>query len=536
MAGGRHAFEALSAAATSERPTWPSSFFDLEANKEAIQFPVTGIINDLRSKRYLVAPDYWNYWGAPRNPGYPVGQRVQQTAPPATWWAQREEWRDQWERLGTGKEVAASWPYQGRKSRNTCYEDPHLLPFEDRRSKSKALEFLKEKADVFGLFKKTRDGKPKHWWKWLELPESDNRPPKRRRFLRREAGCPKPVDLKHPAGDWESEYESADPFKKPFDPLKPPKLTWKQEVWTREHSLRRPTVPGYPYVLTPAGMRNAVPRLPRFAEENEAATIDPHLPRPAPKLNPDAVPYRNPEKAVFRVYDGKQEGGGILKNIGKAIAAKLVGGTKLEFLAFWKLIQAEPDWVKRYLRGQIVFDDLNAGTLPGGPAKTVQQALQLIGRQPGGAKAGAAAGAEVVEDNDRMKLQEPKWQPPAPPDFGEERRQRWLRFWRDFAAENHHAPEGVPVRAAGASMTRRWHALNDVRKPLAQEPPGQLMLQMNDRVMQGAKEAKKEEAFEGGPAESRMPAGALALAAPPAAQRRPDARRRSGCMTRYSFI
>merc|ERR1711920_232800 len=90
--------------------------------------------------------------------------------------------------------------------------------------------------------------------------------------------CPEHVELDKTAGFWDPEMK--------FDPSAPPTLDWGQEQWLRENSLRRQTLHGYPFVLTPNGRQTLTPRLGRFDEDNEPGTLDPVLPRPAPSPDP----------------------------------------------------------------------------------------------------------------------------------------------------------------------------------------------------------------------------------------------------------
>mmetsp|Transcript_69988 Transcript_69988/g.216395 ORF Transcript_69988/g.216395 Transcript_69988/m.216395 type:complete len:422 (+) Transcript_69988:499-1764(+) len=285
---------------------------------------------------------------------------------------------------------------------------------------------------------------------------------------------------------------------KPFDPLQPQTMTWAQEVWTRENSLRRPTLKGVPYVLTPKGLWNATPRLPRFQTQNEPATIDPFPPRPAPQFEPDSRQPEPDEKAVFRVYEGKQEEGGLLKMLMNKLKDKFRGAPALEIEAFGRLIKEEPDWMKRYMAGKIAFDDLihprpcpygpdappcgKAGTArrvaaagtqagasgssaaaPGSPAASGSSASA---KSQGAAAQAAAAEPEQQGEEDEAPAEheelEKEWRPPAPPDWETERRKRWSRFWLDFARE---LPETRPARrcaqrarafpGTGTTSTRR---------------------------------------------------------------------------------
>lgn len=474
------------------------SFFGFDVNLDARQLPVPGIVNDIEAKRYLIAPDYWTYWDPPGKPYFPVSKTLIAPAPPALWWAQREDWREGWERLGTGEQAAAVWPYEGRKPKGACYKDLGLQSYDSGPGA------LLGKLTNLGGTSKPGEQAGQHWWKWLELPEGAGGkrakiPKPKGPAAGQEEGCPEPVTIERPAGQWLEET---------LDPGKPPKLSWPQEQWMRENSLRRPTLPGFPHVLTRGGIRNATPRLPRFAKENEPATIDPRLPRPAPMVDPSRVPRGSEQDAVFRAYDGKQDGGGFLK--------ASVGEKTLEFKAFRKLLDVEPDWMSRFMSGKIVEDDLNAGPVPMA-AKPGSQSAALAG--PGASGASAKAEDEV-------------WHPPPPPDFAAEHRDRWRGFWRALEGELRWDQEGQPAREAGKQMTRRWHELNDRRRPLAEADPRELMRKIGKRE-RGAGRAEKTEVSPPHVSVSGLPP----LPGPPAAApaERPEAGRRL-CAADSTFI
>eukprot|EP00933_Yihiella_yeosuensis_P029327 TRINITY_DN22994_c0_g1_i1.p1 TRINITY_DN22994_c0_g1~~TRINITY_DN22994_c0_g1_i1.p1 ORF type:complete len:338 (+),score=81.89 TRINITY_DN22994_c0_g1_i1:298-1311(+) len=241
--------------------------------------------------------------------------------------------------------------------------------------------------------------------------------------------CPQPVKIDDPASEfWASpstpssssralpkDYAIASPQQKEFDPLNPPALEWQQKTWLRENSLRRPTIPGYPHVLTPEGSKMLSPRLERF-QDNEPATLEPRLPRP--RSPPDFSRY--PEdlrakalaKSSMKAYDGKH-GGGLLKALKNEVADELVGGSTAEMKALMKVMKKEPDFMRRYMKGEIYQE------LYGNPS------------QPAAASSSSPSIASAASSSSL----EP-WHAPKPSqEFQEEYEGAWQRLWPQLNSE-----------------------------------------------------------------------------------------------------
>lgn len=135
--------------------------------------------------------------------------------------------------------------------------------------------------------------------------------------------CRKPVHIPEPASEyWAEDGQTGfDPNSSDAPPpevttpkytkLTPAPVDFDQEVWLRRNSFRRPTLKGFPRALSPDGLENATPRLNDRFEENEPATLDPQLPRPA---RPKDLRWEwNKEQAyresTLQAFDGNYEGG-----------------------------------------------------------------------------------------------------------------------------------------------------------------------------------------------------------------------------------
>ncbi|CAK0827140.1 unnamed protein product [Prorocentrum cordatum] len=338
----------------------PLSSFVMDTMKDAMEYPATGVVLDPPSKKYLLAPDYWNYWGGPTRPFTPASKTLWVNSPPATWWEQRSEWRDTWNRLSDGEDQPARWPLKGT---------PPLT--EKERCKP-----------VPGLLKEP-DGKPNLWWQWLEKPKGGDLGASLLDAAKSEAKaaaalptgdpeqteCPKGIELKDPVVehwgkptklaeegkrvDEELEHPAVDDAEggvgkgmsqgaggsagsgarggeKMFDPSSPPAVTSEQDAWLRANTFRRQTLPGYPRPLLPDGLRGATPRLSRFDATNQPATMDPRLldpPLPPNKrlYSPDKIR----KKMTLKIYDGKLKGG-LMKMLGEKLQEETTGGTTLE--------------------------------------------------------------------------------------------------------------------------------------------------------------------------------------------------------------
>lgn len=442
----------------------------MDGMKDAMEHPVTGVVVDPHSRKYLMAPDYWNYWGGPKSPFNPAGKTLWVNSPPATWWEQRSEWRDTWNRLSSGEDQPARWPLKGKPS-----------PTEKERCKP-----------VPGLLKEP-DDKPNLWWQWLEKPKDGNIGASLLDAAKSEAKaaagvptgdseqteCPTGIELKEPVVehwgkptkleeegkkvDEELEHPAAEEAEggadkdtpqgaeggaggaqhgeKMFDPGSPPAVTPEQEAWLRASTFRRQTLPGYPRPLLPDGLRGATPRISRFDTTNQAATMDPRL------LDPPLPPNKrlhSPEKIrkemTLKIYDGKLKGGGLMKMLGDNLQDAMMGGTTLEYRALARVLQSEPDWFKRYLNGEIF--NLLHGDLYGEPIPTVN---------PTGPDEHAPAEPSTAP------AEEPaRWAPPRRPSFEEGYRANWDRFWSQLGHDVHANGEPASARGTAASLRRAW--------------------------------------------------------------------------------
>merc|ERR1740117_1953670 len=94
-------------------------------------------------------------------------------------------------------------------------------------------------------------------------------------------------------------------------------MSFDQEVWLYQNSMRHKTLKGFPEALSPSGIRNATPRLSgaiegaRFQEDVLApATLDPFLPRPGKPLNPFMTPNNMMKDMThMKIYNGIPGGG-----------------------------------------------------------------------------------------------------------------------------------------------------------------------------------------------------------------------------------
>ncbi|CAK9104059.1 unnamed protein product [Durusdinium trenchii] len=322
----------------------------------AQRYPTSGIIYDQDSNLYLKDPSYWNYWDRPTKPGYPADDQVQSyvTSPPNVWWEQRRLWRNKWKQLGTGDEGEAIFPYTGEPPpgwNGRCVKEPGLL-----------------KADW---------GRPKLWWEWLEGPQD---PLDWTSGLKSAAAsaagdfmgqfwdddkCTLPIKLSSPTSKyWAEDGQAGFDLEQPGAPW-PRRGTfrrkkadqkaytdWEQEKWLAEHTLRRSTQKGFPRAFTPRGLENATPRFEdRFAED-EPATLDPRLPRPASLPDLRKYPVSQQEAmwkdARMEAFDGNVDALGL-----KSMGADLMGIDMLDMKAYKRLMQAEPQWVEQFLKGKV---------------------------------------------------------------------------------------------------------------------------------------------------------------------------------------
>ncbi|OLP99794.1 hypothetical protein AK812_SmicGene17581 [Symbiodinium microadriaticum] len=338
----------------------------MEKTEEAQRYPTPGIIYDKGSQLYLQDPAYWNYWDRPIKPGYPADDFLESnvTSPPSVWWEQRRLWRNKWKQLGTGDEGMATFPYDGRPPpgwNGRCVREPGLL-----------------NADW---------GRPKLWWEWLEQPAGavgdwkSGLKAAAKSMVGDFVGsffddekCTLPIKLDSPISEyWKEAGQAGFDLESPQAPW--PRrgtfrrkkadqkvyATWDQEKWVDEHTLRRPTIKGFPKALTPAGLERATPRFEDRFEEDEPATLDPRLPRPAglPDLNEYVESQREEmfEEARMKAFDGNS---GALGSIADSLS-KSRNDEILALRGYKRLMKAEPEWLDKFLEGDVEKQDAPVG-------------------------------------------------------------------------------------------------------------------------------------------------------------------------------
>lgn len=429
---------------------------------DAMQYPITGIINDVHSKTYLMSPDYWVYWNRVRPSSYPT--RSGATAPPAVWWQQRDDWRDTWERLATGREgTAAIW-------------NPRPYPMK------------KSKTESGGLFSKKN-----RWWEWLDgrkpplqdqgldtskpggieedrvgddgpeakkKPEKEDQNPCVSLFPKSEKDkkglstpgcwCPGPNCV----------FDNRNAEKKPKPPpipgvpqAKPPDdiiggfyggAYPEQLEWVAQNSMRRQTLPGLADALTnkPNALRRASVRMVRNQDGwgKEAATLDP---RPA-------IPVENPwqpmmkKQPMLEPYEGT---GGLMGSakhmVGNALMDATVGANMLEMRAFMRLQnQSHGEWLQRLIKYKQAEANYERGE---------QKAANEIMNE------GKAEEEIMTKRKNKRGLKnlmekspEPLWHPPPPQNFGDLYEMRYRKFWPAME---------VLARRGGSGPARLIHEL-----------------------------------------------------------------------------
>lgn len=334
----------------------PNAMAAMAKPEEAQRYPTPGIIYDKESNLYLKDPSYWNYWDRPTKPGYPADDQVQSyvTSPPAVWWEQRRLWRQKWKQLGTGDEGEAVFPYSGQPPpgwNGRCVKEPGLL-----------------KADW---------GRPKLWWEWLEGPQDPlDWKSGLASAVKSAAGdflgqfwddekCTLPIKLSSPVSKyWAEDGQAGFDLEQTGAPW-PRRGTyrrnkadqkvyadWDQEKWLAEHTLRRSTQKGFPRALTPRGLENATPRFEDRFGEDEPATLDPHLPRPASLPDLRQYPASQQEAmmkdARMESFDGNVDALGLA-----SMGTEMLGMDLLDMKAYKRLLQAEPEWVDKFMQGKV---------------------------------------------------------------------------------------------------------------------------------------------------------------------------------------
>eukprot|EP00930_Biecheleria_cincta_P082626 TRINITY_DN7232_c0_g3_i1.p1 TRINITY_DN7232_c0_g3~~TRINITY_DN7232_c0_g3_i1.p1 ORF type:complete len:517 (-),score=108.87 TRINITY_DN7232_c0_g3_i1:133-1683(-) len=308
-----------------------TSFFSVEKLKQAQEYPQIGVVRDFLSKRYLVDPSYWSYWDRP-DPlgGTPSNKLPGQTSPPMLWWEQRRVAADTWERLNSGVAGEAMQEYHGKPP------DPQVP--DGRCILHPGLPYRDPKA---------AEEHPTLWWEWLQKKpgQAEGEGGMSMKGMKKglmdgmkaaasdafkdllgtydQKSCRKPVRIPEPASDyWAEDGQTGfDPNSSDAPPPEyvepkytkstPPPVDFDQEVWLRTNSFRRPTLKGFPRALSPDGLENVTPRLNDRFEEDEPATLDPQLPRPARPRDLRFFPNREQahQESIMQAFDGNYEGG-----------------------------------------------------------------------------------------------------------------------------------------------------------------------------------------------------------------------------------
>eukprot|EP00913_Durusdinium_trenchii_P001189 g1093.t1 len=188
-------------------------------------------------------------------------------------------------------------------------------------------------------------GRPKLWWEWLEGPQD---PLDWTSGLKSAAAsaagdfmgqfwdddkCTLPIKLSSPTSKyWAEDGQAGFDLEQPGKKADQKAYTdWEQEKWLAEHTLRRSTQKGFPRAFTPRGLENATPRFEdRFAED-EPATLDPRLPRPASLPDLRKYPVSQQEAmwkdARMEAFDGNVDALGL-----KSMGADLMGIDMLDMM------------------------------------------------------------------------------------------------------------------------------------------------------------------------------------------------------------
>lgn len=413
-----------------------------EQDALAKQYPVPGVINDTEDPdgrpNYVMAPDYVNFAPPPKQMYMPWGPgRVYTPAPPALWWAQRDTWQNKWRQLADdGDMVPSRSRYIPRRTRKVserhgvgyCNPAPGPLP-------------------VSSLNKT-------HWWKWLAKDDV----PEKRSVLDAAApdmGCPKELKWKdkiagkHPASyKWVPEVlppevgritkeEARARLDRLEDAEAEEMLTsgrfqWDQEEWVRRHSMRVPTIWGFPEVLGPRGRNQIIPQIERFSTDMEPATLDPWLPRPDLPPSPHEVPAGSSMDQYLLQPFSTDDRRSTLANAAKKEMKKQMNSmygpySPLSLKALMRVMKEEPEFGDRFM-----YRDDDPGTTSTDASSAVATGLAT--------DAGANGAAAL-------------WQPTPVKEFKDKYREGWRDFWpsavRAQANGSRAASEGERVAGMG---------------------------------------------------------------------------------------
>lgn len=447
--------------------------------QDAMDYPVTGIINDKESKTYLMAPDYWVQWGRVENPGWPTKANV--PAPPAVWWQQRDRWNDEWTRLDSGNEG------QGMR----------WYPRRSPEPKSKSM--------LGGLM-----GNNDRWWSWLEGREKPKKgggglaaaakaaagvpdasaggTDKQKAGYIDEAGAKKEADKaaekegggkKEPAGAGPGGEDECKLFGKGKGKGKDPppgcfcpgpRCVYPEEgffggaapeqlAWENKHMMRRQTLPGLSDAIShsPTALRKATVRLERTQEGwgKQPATLDPRPPQPVENPWVPLKSLKNQPK--LKPYEGSSGLLGAAKDlVGKAAMDELIGANMLELKAFMRLQnQSHGEWLPNLMKYKKAQQHWLAGE-----QKAANEVMGL----------GKEEQAIVAKRKKKRTMKaaqteeppEPMWQPPPPQRYEDLYEMKYRKFWPAME---------VLARRAGSGPGRMIEELGNEWRSARLAPP-----------------------------------------------------------------
>jgi len=374
-----------------------------------MEYPVTGIINDIDSKKYLMSDDYWVYWNRVQNPGWAT-RAGGVTAPPAVWWQQRDRWRDTWSRLSDGDEGTG-------------------MPWMPRRP-PRPKKNTKMGGGMFGSGKN-------EWWSWLEGREKKGKG--------KGKGGGDEAGRNDPAGGGKGKGKGKGKCKlfpdldrgeenAPGCFCPGPRCVYKDQgffggaspeqlAWENKTLMRRQTLPGLSDAISsnPDALRKASVRLERTQDGSgkEAATLDPRPPRPVD--NPRMPGLSDERQPRIKPYDG---GGSLLGAAGKLAADTamdpLVGANMMEMRAFKRLTATQPEWLsnlRKFKKAKQLHD-----------AGEEKAANKLMGDKDEEA---------IVEKRAKKRglkglMEDPperQWKPPPPQNYKDLYEMKYRKFW-----------------------------------------------------------------------------------------------------------
>lgn len=362
----------------------------------AMEYPMTGIITDQASKKYLMDPSYWVWWernGGNYPDGYPTRTGV--TSPPAVWWSQRERWLDVWPQMASGKEGTAMRPF------------PRPPP----KAKKKDWLFATD------------------WWGWLDGHEKPKMP-----------GMPRKIGEYPKIEDQKCDRLMPMPF---YDPESKPHpgcgcpgpscqyedkgffggATPRQLNWINDNMMRRQTLPGLSDAISekPDSLRHATVRLERnqMNGKDEPSTLDPRPPQPVenpllPGLTPDNMPRIKP-------WEKPSLGKSAMKGASDVAAEGLMGGDITEMKAAFRLMKEDPDWLPNLIKEQRAAHMYKHGAKEEANKLMHETPEQQEVQKKRKKKRGMAG---IVDDHPAEE-----WQPDKPQPFRELYEMKYRKFW-----------------------------------------------------------------------------------------------------------